>query len=196
MSEATLACPKCKTPQPGSAFNTGQLVPCISFSSPLLINVFPALLRKFAPSSAGDAVMQEGESSCFYHPQKKAVIPCENCGRFLCGLCDCVLNGRHFCPSCLEGGRKTGKIKNLQNERMLYDSLALSLAILPMIVFYLTFITAPAALYLAIRHWNSPRSIVHGTKTRLVLAILFSSLQIIGWVLIVYFIFTRGGRRG
>ena len=53
---------------------------------------------------------------------------------------------------------------------------------------YFTFITAPLALYMAIRHWNSPRSIVHRTRIRYVLAIVFAALQLIGWVVAVYFI--------
>lgn len=191
MSLASLACPKCKAPLPESSFNTGALVPCVHCSTPLQVDIFPAFHRKTESSSAGEAVIEEGESSCFYHPQKKAVQPCDNCGRFLCALCDCVLHGHHFCPACLEAGGKSGKIKNLQNERMLYDSLALALALLPILFFYVTFMTAPAALYLAIKHWNTPRSIVHGTRVRLVLAMILSTLQIVGWIVGIYFFVTR-----
>ena len=128
------------------------------------------------------------EATCFYHPQKKAVLPCEGCGRFLCALCDCELHGQHFCPVCLEVGRKKRKIKSLENERTLYDRIALALAVLPMLIFYFTFVTAPAALFIALRHWNSPRSIVRPSRIRLVLAIIFASLQIIGWVVVIYFV--------
>jgi len=43
--------------------------------------------------------------------------------------------------------------------------------------FYLTFITAPAALFIAIRYWKAPRSLVHRSQIRLVLAMIFASLQ-------------------
>jgi len=155
------------------------------------VEIFPALFRRAAVGRDGEAVLVETESTCFYHPQKKAVLPCEACGRFLCVLCDCELHGKHYCPACLEVGRKKRKIKSLETERTLYDSLALSLAVLPLLMFYLTFITAPAALYMALRYWNAPRSIVHRSKIRLVLAITFASLQIIGWVIAIYFIITK-----
>ena len=133
--------------------------------------------------------MVEGEASCFYHPQKKALLPCDGCGRFLCALCDCDLNGRHFCPTCLEAGRNKGKIKNLQKGRTLYDSIALSLAVLPVVVLfgiYFTFITAPMALYVAIRYWNAPLGIVRRTKVRYIVAIILSLIQIAVWVWIGY----------
>ncbi len=103
-------------------------------------------------------------------------------------MCDCELHGQHFCPACLEVGRKKRKIKSLENERTLYDSIALALAVVPLVVFYLTFITAPAALYVAFRFWNAPRSLVHRSRIRLVLAIIFASLQIAGWVVGIYFL--------
>ncbi|MDB6112007.1 MAG: hypothetical protein JWR69_3757, partial [Pedosphaera sp.] len=151
--------------------------------------VFPALFRRFTPGRSGEAVMEESEASCFYHPQKKAVLPCEGCGRFLCALCDCELNGQHLCPSCLEGGRKKKKIKSLENHRILYDRAALALAVYPMLIFYLTIVTAPIAIFLAIRHWNTPTSIIHRTKIRYVIALTIATLQIIGWVAMIYFIF-------
>ena len=191
MSLSLLLCPKCNGPLPESAINRPDLTPCPVCASPLQVEIFPALFRRAAVGRDGEAVLVETESTCFYHPQKKAVLPCEACGRFLCVLCDCELHGKHYCPACLEVGRKKRKIKSLETERTLYDSLALSLAVLPLLMFYLTFITAPAALYMALRYWNAPRSIVHRSKIRLVLAITFASLQIIGWVIAIYFIITK-----
>src|SRR6185312_11526726 len=123
---------------------------------PLKVEVFPALFRKIDAGKSGETIMVEGESSCFYHPQKKAVLPCDGCGRFLCALCDCPLDGRHLCPTCLEAGRTKGKIKSLDNERTLYDSIALALTLYPLIIFYFTLITAPLALFVAVRYWNAP----------------------------------------
>src|SRR5437870_5146419 len=188
MISSLLFCPKCKTPLTESVLNRQQLTPCPACAVPLRVEVFPALFRRTAAGRDGEAVLIADEATCFYHPQKKAVLPCEGCGRFLCALCDCELHGQHFCPVCLEVGRKKGKIKSLENQRTLYDSIALSLAILPMLIFYITFITAPAALFIAIRYWNAPRSLVHRSRIRLVLAILIAGLQIVGWVAGIYFI--------
>jgi hypothetical protein len=191
MNLAPIQCPKCKGSVFEGVFNQNQLFPCPACSTPLQIEIFPALFRPVATGRAGEIVMTEGESSCFFHPNKRAVLPCHSCGRFLCALCDCELNGEHFCPTCLEAGKTKGKIKTLENQRVLHDSVALSLAVLPLLMWPLTFLTAPMTLYLGIRHWNSPRSIVHGTRIRLILAILIASLQVIGWSVFVYFLLTR-----
>jgi hypothetical protein len=174
-------CPKCRAWLLEGIFNQPELSPCPACGVPLQVEIFPALFRKINPGTSGEAVMVEGESSCFYHPQKKAVLPCDGCGRFLCALCDCQLNSQHFCPACLEAGRMKGKIKSLENQRTLYDSIALSLAIYPILIFYFTIITAPMALFVAIRYWTSPPSLVHRSKIRFVVAIIFALLQIAGW---------------
>jgi hypothetical protein len=171
-------------------FNQPDLAPCPACGVPVQVEIFPALFRPTARGRGGEALMVEGESSCFYHPQKKAVVPCQGCGRFLCALCDCELHGEHFCPACLEVGRQKGRITRLENQRTLYDGIALSLAILPLLIFYFTIITAPMALFIAIRYWNAPRSIVHGTRIKLVLAIILATLQIVGWGIGIYFITT------
>src|SRR5437016_1028123 len=156
MTSSALLCPKCKTPLAEGVLNLSDLTPCTVCAAPLQVEIFPAFFRRMAAGRDGDLVLVEGESTCFYHPQKKAALPCEGCGRFLCALCDCELHGQHFCPACLEIGRKKGKIKSLENQRTLYDSIALSLAILPLLMAYFTILTAPMALYVAIRYWNAP----------------------------------------
>lgn len=189
-------CTRCKAPLGESQFNRDELVPCPVCAAPLQVEIFPALFRPLAHGRDGEALMVETESSCFYHPQKKALRSCQACGRFLCALCDCELNGEHFCPACLEVGRKKGKIKSLENQRTLYDSIAFALALYPLIFFYLTFVTAPMALYLALRRWNAPRSIVHRTRIRLVLAIVLSVAQIAGWCVGIYVLANRHRSHG
>src|SRR5947209_1718730 len=188
------SCPKCGAALVEGVLNQSGLEPCPGCQSLLQVEVFPALFRRTAPAGSGEIVLVEGESTCFYHASKKAVLPCQGCGRFVCALCDCELNGEHFCPACLESGKTKGKIKSLENRRTLYDTIALSLAILPigLIVFwFLTIITAPMALFMAIRYWNAPRSIVHRTKIRYVLAMIFATLQIAGWGIGIYLLVTN-----
>ena len=188
MSSLLPSCPACRTPLGSGMFNLPELTPCPACRVPSQVEIFPALFRPPARGRDGEALMVEGESSCFYHPQKRAVVPCQGCGRFLCALCDCELHGEHFCPACLEVGRQKGRITRLENQRTLYDGIALSVAIVPLLIFYFTIVTAPIALYIGIRYWNAPRSIVHRTKIRLVLAILLATLQILGWGVGIYFI--------
>ncbi|MGB8355533.1 MAG: hypothetical protein WCD79_16665 [Chthoniobacteraceae bacterium] len=156
------------------------------------MEVFPALFRPLGVGSTGEAVASAEEAACFYHPQKRALVPCDSCGRFLCALCDVELNGQHLCPNCLQTGRKKGKLRNLENERVRYDRLALTTSLAPLLLWPVTLITAPIAIFLSIRHWNSPSSLVHGyTRLRFVLAILISLAEIGGWVAFIGLIFSR-----
>jgi hypothetical protein len=191
---SALVCPKCRTPLPGEFFNIPGMSNCYSCDTPLQVHAFPSLFKKLTPGEGGDIVLQDGEATCFYHPQKKASVPCGACGRFLCGLCDMEVGGKHLCPQCASSGAKKGKVKDLQNQRVLYDYIALVLAIAPMLLFYLTFITAPIALYLSIKHWNAPLSIVPRSKIRFVFAIAISSLQILGWAILIIFLFNNSHR--
>ena len=138
--------------------------------------------------------MVEGEASCFYHPEKKAVLPCDSCGRFLCALCDLELHGQHICPACLKAGKQKGKIKQLENRRTLYDSIALAVALYPMILVWPSILGAPIALYIAIRYWNAPSSAVPRGKWRAILAIVLALLQIAGWTAMFIVIFQSSKR--
>ena len=164
-------CSKCRTHLGPGAFNLGQFTSCPQCSAELWVEVFPALLRPIAKGNAGEAVMMSGESACFYHENKKAAVVCDVCGRFLCGLCDCELNGQHLCPACLESGRKKRTIEHLETSRMLYGRQAMVLALLPI------FITGLAAIFIAWRHWKTPGSLVRPRSWVMPVALGFAILQ-------------------
>jgi hypothetical protein len=160
-----------------------------------MVEVFPAMFRRTDGGGLGETVASSEEAACFYHPQKRAVVPCDGCGRFLCALCDVELNNQHLCPGCIQSGRRKGKLRNLENERVLYDRIALTVSIVPLLIWPFTVVSAPAALYLAIRHWKSPRSIVtRGASLRFSLAMLFALAQIGGWFAIVWAIISHHTR--
>ena len=94
--------------------------------------------------------------------------------------------GQHLCPVCLESGSKKGKLSSLENHRILYDSAALSLAIVPILFWPLTVFTGPMAVFMGIRYWNAPSSILPRTKIRLVLAIIIGLIQIVLWGVLIY----------
>jgi len=144
--------------------------------------VFPALVRE-VEAQPGEALLDAAESSCFYHPHKRAVVPCDQCGRFLCSLCDVPLGSQHLCPKCIERDEASGDAGRLKREMTHYDEIALALAVFPMLFFYVTFITAPIAFFLAVRHWNTRMSIVPRGRSTLVLAIALSGIQLAGWAL-------------
>jgi hypothetical protein len=188
-SIAAVECLQCHRPLPWNLFNTLQHEQCPSCLSTVYAIAFPALLR---PPSKGDAaafLLAEG-ASCFFHPQRQAAGVCGYCGRFLCHVCDIDINGEHLCSLCVEEGQKKGRIKNLEMRRTLYDDMALSLALLPLLFFYFTIITAPIALYVSIRYWKAPSSILPRTKIRFIFAILFAGMELIAWGFLFFFLFS------
>ncbi|MEO6034778.1 MAG: hypothetical protein ABIQ35_05955 [Verrucomicrobiota bacterium] len=189
MQLTLVTCSKCKAVLPREQYNAG-FVSCPTCASSLSVMVFPALVRE-AVAPAAEQVMVEGEASCFYHPQKKAALPCDSCGRFLCALCDVELGGQHLCPACLDSGKKKGKLKSLENQRVLYDRIALTTAVLPMLFVWTSIIGAPVALFISIRYWNSPGSILGRSKARFVIAIILGVLQIAAWIAVIIYFTTR-----
>ncbi len=171
-------------------FNTSGLTPCPSCSVPIKVDAFPALLKGLPAGTSAESLLLDDAAGCFFHPGKKAVISCSSCGRFLCALCDVEFDGRHLCTSCLEAGKKKHKIKNLENHRTLYDSIALAVAIIPLLFIWPTIITAPIVLFIAIRFWKAPTSIIPRTKFRLIVALVIAVLQITGWSIVLFNIIT------
>jgi hypothetical protein len=188
---SSLYCTKCQQQLPLFIFRKDEFRPCPSCGVPTYGVIFPAFTKESSPSRPGETLILDTDASCFYHPQKKAEVACDYCGRFLCALCDVEMDRKHLCPPCIESGKQKGRIKTLENRRTLYDSIALSVSILPMLIFYFTIITAPIAIYMVFRYWNAPTSILHAGKWRMVLALIFSASQIIGWGLLAYFLISR-----
>lgn len=96
----------------------------------------------------------------------------------------------HLCPDCLHKWKKKGKIKTLENYRLLWDNVALYISMGSFLMFYFAFITAPFVIYITIRHWKSPTSIMGRTKIRFIFAFLFATIQIVGMSVLVYTIVT------
>ncbi len=185
MNTREVNCQTCSSPLPAGFYNTDRFFTCPNCERVVRVDAFPALFRQQGPATPGENVVLDTEASCFYHPRKKAAVHCFSCGRFLCALCDMDINGKHFCPQCLESGSKTLPVKNLENRTVRYDMIAMALAIYPLLIFWLTIITAPIALYTAVRHWKSPLGVLPRTKIRFVVAILIAGLEMTGWVLLI-----------
>ena len=157
-------------------------------------DLYPAQYQPIAEGQSGKKIHWEDEAGCFYHPDKQATVPCDLCGRFLCALCDIDLNGRHCCPACLAIGKQKGKLQELQNRYTLHDNIALALALLPILVpifIFFSALTAPIAIFTAIKYWKVPLSIVPRTKIRYVFAIILAGLQIVGWAWLILYLITK-----
>ena len=188
---APVVCPECSAPLPAGQLQSSALMSCANCSTPLLVRAFPALVRAPQQGASGERVTDAGQAACFYHPNKAAHVPCDACGRFICGLCEVQLHGQHLCPSCVDAGRRKGTLTALESRRVLWDSIALSVAVLPvatLIFWWASFITAPAAIVLAIVGWRKPPSLAPRSKFRFVAAIALSGLVLVGWGVLFYFV--------
>lgn len=143
------------------------------------VSAFPAVAAIRA-GSLPEAIAAESEASCFYHAGSRAAIPCDQCGRFLCQLCDIEIGGRHLCPACFQAGVSERKIEVVETRRTMYDSVALAFAILPALLVWPMVVGAPAALWVVFRRWRSPGSIVPRTRIRYYLAALIALAEIAG----------------
>lgn len=181
MSAVPFPCPTCRTPvgvEPGTA----QIAePCPQCATWIEAYFFPAFFRPVQVGSAPTALADHTEASCFYHPQKQALRVCDGCGRMICALCSIEMGTEHLCPGCISSGKKKGKLTTLEDSRIRYDSIALSLAVFGMLIYFMAIFLSPAAIYMAIKHWKSPGSLLGVSKTRFVIAIIIAVGTLTAW---------------
>jgi hypothetical protein len=185
-------CSECGSPVLDEEFNAPEFRECSGCGSLIRVRIFPAYYRTGAPAKAESVI--EGESSCFFHPKKQAVAPCDECGRFLCALCRVEFGSRNICPGCIDSGMRKGKLPVLETTRRRYDSIALGVATLPLVLIWPTLISAPVAIYLCIRHWKDPIGILPRSRWRFIAALVFAIVQIGSWAAILLFLIAYRSR--
>lgn len=182
-------CTNCGYPQEAQAYNSAGFSVCSHCNSRLRITTFPALFEDQARDNVYTPASEDA-ATCFYHRTRPAVIPCGTCGRYLCTLCEIQLGKETICPNCMDKAARSEEVAELVDSRTLYDSLALSLAVYPILFWFITFITAPYSIYLTIRHWRSPLSIVPRTRIRFVLAFIIAGIQVSLWSILLFTLVT------
>lgn len=179
------ACRKCGFMLPAEVLNTPELAACPRCQNSLLGRIFPAFFVAPREGRTGERIGLDDLSSCFFHPDRRAIVPCADCGRFLCALCDLEIEGRHLCPACLEAGRKKASLAVFRTAHTRWDNIALLLAVLPpvtLIGWYFSMFTAPASIFISIWKWRSTRdAMIPYSKGRFVVALILSSLTVAGW---------------
>jgi len=180
---AALTCPECKRGAGASlTWHDEARGSCLVCRTDLEVAAFPALTRERAVAKP-HAVVVSDDATCFFHAQNQADKVCDGCGRFVCVVCAIPFTGGTFCPTCVSA-RRTKDI-GIPN-RLLLSSIALCLAVLPILVWPTTVITAPLALGLVVYGWRKPGSLVHGRGyVKFVLAALISLAQIGGWLFLL-----------
>jgi hypothetical protein len=185
-----LTCLRCDAWLSPADFSDGRLRACPRCGLATELRLFPALFRAPEPVAAAAAPLTD-ESSCFHHASRRAVVPCDGCGRFLCELCDVEFNGRHLCPGCLVAAQRGDQDNALTTKRVRYDRMALSAALFSILLWPLSLVAGPAALYLAIRHRRTPLSALPVRRTRLFIAGTLGALITLGWLGLLLFWLSR-----
>jgi hypothetical protein len=176
-----LNCPQCGFELREAFFESPEYKPCLICGSELSVLPFPACFATPTRIAESDLHRAEEENSCFHHESKKAVHACTQCGKFLCALCAAEVGSDILCPACLVGREQKRTDVRLERERTLYDSIALTLAIAPALTISLSIFGAPAAVYVALRYWRRPTSIVRRSRWRQYAALLLGIAEILGW---------------
>ncbi|MEO7794930.1 MAG: hypothetical protein ABIV06_09175 [Thermoanaerobaculia bacterium] len=180
----SLVCSGCSSPLPAAALAARDWE-CTNCAAKLALTIFPALWRASPAAETGHALSSDSDAACFFHTAKRAEVACDACGRFICSLCAVELGGGSYCPACIDSGDRRAGVPSLETHRTLWDRIALAVAVLPMLIFYVTLVTAPVAIFLSIRHWSSPGSLLGRSRWRFVVAIVLGGLQLFGMVAVI-----------
>jgi hypothetical protein len=175
-------CARCDSPLLLRELSASGTAACTQCGSRNTVRVFPALFAAPAAPALPESAL-EGEAACFDHPSKRAVAACHRCGRFVCQLCSVEFDGQVWCPTCVAAGKGQSKAVYLEPSRTLYDSLALSLPVLSLVIFFpLTIVTGPGTLLLSAVTWKRPLSLVRRSRWRFVVAVLLGLVETVAWI--------------
>ncbi len=180
MSVSYVKCPKCDYPLNAEQYNTSaKYEVCGVCLARVRVYAFPALYRN-APESRLAVKADMDDAVCYYHADKKAEIVCDECGRFLCALCELPLGGESLCAPCLEARRRQPGEDAFVSSVMRYDKIAFYLAVLPLLSFPFTVFTAPATIFVVVRYHEK---IKPSARARMSAAFIFALFEIVGWII-------------
>jgi len=151
------------------------------------LHLFPALLRAEKTVEAR-AVLEDGEASCYYHPNFAATTVCDHSGRFICDLCAVEWEDGTISLQALEEIKRSGKSDKLKDQRTMWDDIALALTLMPIltvIFWFLLIVTAPIALFICVWKWREgPTGLTRRSRWRYVVAGLLAVAEIAFFVLV------------
>lgn len=182
-------CNSCGMRLPEWELAAGDASTCPDCGTKHQVKIFPAALR-VAPSTQSESAA-EGEAACFDHPSSRAIASCAQCGRFVCPLCVVEVRNNKYCPSCMAAGLSKGPGPNLAPSRLAYDSIALAIAVGPLLLFPITLLTGPVAVFFAFRYWKRPLVLMHRNRWRFVAAILIGLIEVGGFSWLILYALLR-----
>ncbi|MEO7425897.1 MAG: hypothetical protein ABI036_11970 [Fibrobacteria bacterium] len=206
MPTGQIHCTHCAALLPFAWESSWSRAVCPACKEGLQIHAFPALHRSLKIPAKGALPIEDGNAACFFHSRKAAVVPCDACGRFLCDLCDLQFQGGHFCATCLDAAQKGRKgpaeaAPFLKDRVFLPQNLVLGMTLylpLTMVGLYTMPITAPAAIWIAVRNWNREEGMQVRGKGRYVLGITLALGQILAtglFVLLLVYVFRKAAAK-
>ena len=178
-----LACPRCSRSFDALQWVDEASARCRYCEEEYEVISFPALTRQPQVVRAQQVAVAE-DSSCFFHSSNQAERVCDGCGRFICAVCSIPSPGGHYCPACLSASKDK---ETAITSRVLYGSMALMLAIVPVLIWPFTFVTAPITLGLLVYGWNKPGSLVRRSeRVKLGIAGVIALAQVVGWGFVIF----------
>lgn len=167
---------------------------CPHCSTRQVQQMYPALVRPPAETQSRAA---EAGAGCFFHDSTAASGVCEDCGCYLCALCSFpdpgaldAADGPRLCPVCFarHAGDPSGASYNarFRTRYPRHDLAVLFLVLLPVVIlpfFLFVIVTAPMALFLAIRHGGKDLSPVSRSKALLTLGAVAALFELLIWSL-------------
>ena len=188
-----LRCPKCSSSLDPDQFSRGGGRSCWGCGVELIATTFPALWRGAGASEVGVDLTIGDEAACFFHEGKQAQSICQSGGRYLCALCHTEIAGMSLCPSCLDKGVRKQEVAALEKRRFIAADAALLIAVLSLILWPLSIIGGPAVLYIVIRYWNAPGSLVRRSKPRFIVSLFIAAVPFLVAALIFISISAKEG---
>jgi hypothetical protein len=198
---AYVRCASCQSPLTDQLFHGNSATQCGFCRKTIRAFLLPKLYQSAFPTppSLPTQAPAEGEAACFYNPNRKATKVCGHCGVFVSDAWSAQWGSETVCLKCLEQLRGKNLDQRFEAGRTLWDNVALGMIVVPFVAAFvllctligypfaaialmLTLFTAPAAIFLSLRYWNAPRSLVPRGRSRLVLALLSGVLLVLGWI--------------
>lgn len=184
---AGIHCPHCnRLTDFGGEPGRSQSFVCRHCHTAATVELFPAHGRGLQAGRVGVASGAD-EAACFFHAEKRAEAACDQCGRYLCALCDIHVGERHFCPQCFGGdGRMSAPSGITERNRTMRGRLGFWLALGSLLLGPLAAIGGPIAIYLGIRGLREPPSLIGKRTTALAItAIVIGLLETAVWLVLL-----------
>ena len=143
------------------------------------VHLFPAVVRS-SNSANAETIMESGQASCFFHEESPATALCDVSGRMICDLCKTEWKGKTVSMAALHSLAKGDVSSDTITSRTNWDTIALTLVVLPILVWPLLVLTPPVALGICLFKWRAgPTGIVRKSRWRYVVAAIIAIPEIL-----------------